>query len=414
MRIREVVRETGVSRELIHHYLRHGLLPPPERRAYYSQQHVLLLRLLKKLREDHHLPLDVIRTVFEIYDFDPARLEPFTLSDSLNNRLTRLTNGGDALSATFTAGELVRRMGISPDRLREYAKAKLVHPVLQDGKEAYSLYDANIVALCDRGARLGIPLDSLRNISAYVRVAFELEHKFLFEVAAHRMREEKKALGEIFVRQEIVTSLIQNLLQSLIRHRLVDLMELDRSANGSLDDVLFRPSAMFCKRHGLDRAIERAQESLSACADDLRHWAHTAQLMLHAGRYREATFFLEQALLQWPTEPRLLSLHGRALLLSGALDRGAEQLVHRGFSRDPDSLDRAYLALALLHGSRAAQEALASRNLALAAFLDETLALAEKAPWDARAEVRMIGGWVLRSASGPAQGPDRGTALLAW
>jgi len=414
MRIREVVRETGVSRELIHHYLRNGLLPGPERRAHYSQRHVLLLRLLKKLREDHHLPLEVIRTVFEIYDFDPAHLEPFTLADSLNNRLTHLTNGGDLLSATYPAGEIVRQADVSPDRLRDYVQAKLVRPLVRDGEETYSLYDMNIIALCDRGARLGIPLDSLRNISAYVRVAFELEHKVLFEAAGQKKREGKKALGEIFVRQEIVTSLIQNLLQSLIRHRLTDLIELDRETASTLDDVLFRPSLVFCKRHGLDLAVEAAQESLCASPEDPGHWAFTARLMLHAGRHREAVFFLEQALLQWPSDPSLISLHGRALLLSGAHDRGLERLCRPASPQAPDPLGRAFVALCLLHrtGAAAAEQALGSRARDLPRWVDETLEAAEEAAWEVRTEVRMISGWVLYSLPGPLQRSAEGVKLL--
>jgi len=414
MRIRDVVRETGVSRELIHHYLRNGLLPRPERRADYSRRHVLLLRLLKKLREDHHLPLDVIRSVFEIYEFDPAHLEPFTLSDSLNNRLTHLTDGTDVLAATVPAEQIVRQLGISTDRLRDYVQAKLVRPVPQAGRETYSLYDTNIIALCEHGVRLGIPLDSLRNISAYVRVAFELEHKFLFEAAGKLRGEEKKALGEIVVRQEIVTSLIKNLLQSLIRHRLTDLIERDAGGGGSLEEVLYRPSPMFCKRHGLDRSIEEAQETLCASPEDPARWAHTARLMVHAGRYRESTFFLEQALLQWPSEASLLSLHARALVLSGSQPRGMEQLCRRAFCEDPDPLDRAYLALCLVLRIEpsAAEEALAARRQELPGFLEQLLGSLEHAPWEVRTEARMIAGWVLHAGPPPQRRPEQGLRLL--
>jgi len=371
--------------------------------------------MLKRLREDHHLPLDMIRTVFEIYDFDPAHLEPFILADSLNNRLTHLANGGDALSAAFSAEELARRMGITSDRLRDYAQAKLIRAAPQGGNETYSFYDANIIALCEHAARLGIPLDSLRNISAYVRVAFELEHKILFGAAGQMKGEGKKALGEIVVCQEIVTGLIQNLLQSLIRHRLVDLIEPDSDTGGSLDEVLFRPSPMFCKRHGLDRAIETAQETLCASPEQRGQWARTGRLMIHAGRYREAAFFLEQALLQWPMDDRLLSLHARALVLSGAQDRGVEPLCRLAFSRDPDPLDRAYLALCLLHriGTESAEQALASRGLSLPGFMQQTLESACGASWEVRSEVQMIAGWVLSMAPDASAGPDAGAALLA-
>ena len=61
MRISEVSERTGISRELIHHYLRQGLLPKPETRAQYSEEQVRLLQQIKVLREQHHLPLEIIR-----------------------------------------------------------------------------------------------------------------------------------------------------------------------------------------------------------------------------------------------------------------------------------------------------------------------------------------------------------------
>ena len=414
MRIREVVKETGVSRELIHHYLRQGLLPKPEQKAEYSRQHVLLLRLLKRLREDHHLPLEVIRGVFEIFDFDPAHLEPFTLADSLNNRLTSLTNGGDIFSASLPAGEIVNQLGISPDRLHEYVEAKLLRPVKRGDEDRFSVYDMNIIALCERGTQLGIPFHSLRNISAYVRVAFELEHKYLFEVARQESHDRKKALSGIFVRQEIITRFIQNLVQSQICHRLTDLITLGREIGGTLDTILFRPSAVFCRRHGLEKSIEVAQEALCERPGDPGLWRRTARLMLHAGRYREASFFLEQALHKWPDDPSLLSLDGRALILSGSLERGADLLKIQVASASPDPLSCVFLALCLLHSAQEAtgDEPLISQALELQDLIKLALESAQQAPWEVRTEVRMIAGWVLHSVPSSLQQSGEGIGLL--
>src|SRR5690349_13574889 len=64
MRIGELVRETGVSRETIHFYLREGLLPPAHkvnaRVAYFDEEHVARLQVILRLREAH-LPLNMIR-----------------------------------------------------------------------------------------------------------------------------------------------------------------------------------------------------------------------------------------------------------------------------------------------------------------------------------------------------------------
>ena len=60
-RISAVVRHTGISKELVHHYIRQGLLPKSESRARYSEQQVRLLQQVRTLREDHNLPLELIR-----------------------------------------------------------------------------------------------------------------------------------------------------------------------------------------------------------------------------------------------------------------------------------------------------------------------------------------------------------------
>ena len=414
MRIRDVVKESGVSRELIHHYLRQGILPQPEERGRYSDRHVSLLRLLKKMREDHHLPLEAIRSVFEIYDFDPGHLETFTLTDSLHKRLADLSSGGDVFSQTLSSAEIVAHVGVSPDRLGEYVSARMVRPVRQDNEERFSVYDMNVIALCERGTRLGIPFDSLRNISAYVRVAFELEHKFLFEVARKAAREQRKVLGEIFVRQEVITGFIQNLVQSMICQRLLDLVSLGREVNVTMESILYRPSAAFVSRHGLEGAIDVSQEALCQAPDDPDRWSRTGRLMLHAGRYREACFFLEKALEKWPGRAGLLTLHGKALLLSGRPRRALETLRAQTDSGDPDPMALVFEALCLLNraGGPASGEPLVSDGVQILERVEQALEAVEGAAWDSRTEVRMISGWALNSVPSSLPRSDHGMEVL--
>ncbi len=439
MRIREVVKETGVSRELIHHYLRQGLLPQPTQRAIYTDQQIDLLRLLKKLREDHHLPLDLIRRVFETFDFDPVHLVPFTLADSLNKRMGHLVDGGDILSASLSAEELVSRAGISADRLRDYVRAKLVQPIPNAEQEMFSIYDINIIALCEQGVELGMSFDSFRTIGAYVRVGFELEHEVLFEVAREQAKDKKRVLGEIFVRREVITSFIRNLLQSLISQRLMDFASLGKSFNGSADSIVYRPSPLFCQRFGLDQAIEAAQESLCASPETPGLWLDTATLMLHAGRYREANFFLEQALEQWPADDDLLALQGKSLVLSGLRERGIKALQERLNMAGPEPLSRIYLALALFaqtgadeektdeektdeektdkkktdkeeieeHSSHVVTQANSAR------LIEEGLASIKGAPPEIRTETCMLAGWALTSMPPPFRNEEQGLHLLA-
>jgi len=58
MRVGDLAREAGVSRETIHFYLREELLPPAEtvnaRVSYFDESHLVRLRVIKERgRSDH-------------------------------------------------------------------------------------------------------------------------------------------------------------------------------------------------------------------------------------------------------------------------------------------------------------------------------------------------------------------------
>lgn len=67
MRMAELARLSGVSRETIHYYLREGLLAPGEKSgrtiSYYDESHLERLRLIRQLREEKYLPVAVIRSI---------------------------------------------------------------------------------------------------------------------------------------------------------------------------------------------------------------------------------------------------------------------------------------------------------------------------------------------------------------
>lgn len=88
MRMAELARESGVSRETIHYYLREGLLPRPVKGgktvAYYDESHLERLALIRRLREEKYLPLAVIRRVVEAGPEGPTDRDVDTLSDVLS------------------------------------------------------------------------------------------------------------------------------------------------------------------------------------------------------------------------------------------------------------------------------------------------------------------------------------------
>jgi DNA-binding transcriptional MerR regulator len=67
MKMRDLVALTGVNRETIRVYFRHGLLPEPQRPrpnvANYDETHVSAIQAVRRLQRDHALTLPQIRAV---------------------------------------------------------------------------------------------------------------------------------------------------------------------------------------------------------------------------------------------------------------------------------------------------------------------------------------------------------------
>lgn len=68
LRIGELAERAGVSVATIKYYIREGLLPPPPVKTgrtmgYYDLAYLDRLKLIRTLREEHYLPLRVIRTI---------------------------------------------------------------------------------------------------------------------------------------------------------------------------------------------------------------------------------------------------------------------------------------------------------------------------------------------------------------
>jgi DNA-binding transcriptional MerR regulator len=411
MKIAEVSDKTGVSRELIHHYLRQELLPQSPTRGQYSDQQIRLLRQIKTLREDHHLPLEVIRGVFAFFGFEPGRIEALTQADSLSRRLTRLASAGDVLSSrTVTAEELLQELGITGDRLAEYQEARLVSPVVEEGGARYSSYDAKVISLCEHGVRLGMPFESLRTVGSYVRVAYELEHADLLSLAPDPTTDPDRVMADVVAGLEVITSFIQSLLQSLIARHIQDFHRPQSGERESLDALIYRPSAGFLRRHGLDRQQEDAARDLCDTPHRADGWQSTGRLLVHAGRYREAVFFLEQALERLGDETGLRPLYGQALVLAGYPARAAEELAR--YPADP--LCAVYRVLLRFAG--VAGPDLAAPHVPdaahCAALLHDALTRIDDAPADRRYELQLLAGWLLTALPVAFRDTGRGQALL--
>jgi DNA-binding transcriptional MerR regulator len=100
LRIDDLSHETGVPSRTIRFYNTQGLLPPPTmqgRVAYYNQEHLLVLNIIKELKEQQNLPLDVIKQLLEIR----AQRGDVEMNLALKQRVLRpLTSTGQDVKLT--------------------------------------------------------------------------------------------------------------------------------------------------------------------------------------------------------------------------------------------------------------------------------------------------------------------------
>ncbi len=142
LKMRDLVRASGVSAGTIKHYLREGLLPDPVKTsrnmAYYPPDFVERIKLIKRLQEERFMPLKAIRAVL---DDDPERagalveLEDRILESALQRERSRIS-----------AAEVRRRYGISREALERLGEIGILGP---DGR-GYSQVDVRIVEAISR------------------------------------------------------------------------------------------------------------------------------------------------------------------------------------------------------------------------------------------------------------------------
>jgi DNA-binding transcriptional MerR regulator len=113
LRMRDLVRESGLPRETIHFYRQQGLLPEPAKTgrntALYTTEHLERLRRIRELQERQFLPLRAIRAVL-----DESADEGFTPEQADLVRRVRATLAGWARAQQTPA---VPVAGFVPDRV---------------------------------------------------------------------------------------------------------------------------------------------------------------------------------------------------------------------------------------------------------------------------------------------------------
>jgi DNA-binding transcriptional MerR regulator len=189
LRIGELAREAGVTRETIHFYLREGLLPPAQkvnaRVSYFDEGHLSRLRLIKAFQQAH-IPLARIREQFE----GMSRQGTPALRERALAVVTEfLSLDGD--EPPLTPAEVAERAGLTLEQLAKLEELGVLQPQSTDRGPVYTVAEVEAGSVARTITDQGVELEKLRFVRRYSElaeqeVAFLLNHLIKPAIAAGR------------------------------------------------------------------------------------------------------------------------------------------------------------------------------------------------------------------------------------
>lgn len=176
LRIDDLAYESGVPSRTIRFYNTQGLLPLPIMRgrvAYYTQEHLLVLNIIKELKEQQNLPLEVIKQLLEIC----AERGAIQMNLALKQRLLRpLTAGGQ--DVRLTKAELMQQTAATEAQVDDLTQQGLLFPVTSEEQPLFTSDDVLLIQLYQLLEQLGLPIA----LPALIR--FQMRQLVRSEIAA--------------------------------------------------------------------------------------------------------------------------------------------------------------------------------------------------------------------------------------
>ena len=136
MKMRDLVKRTGVSREKIHFFTRENMLPciekPSPNQAIYNEKHVERIQLILNLQDKFYIPIPVIKQIIKQLETSPLEEELLWIKTSYfkptDHFLPQEISGED---------EFLEFSGLSPDRLSDLEAYEIIIPILKNGIKIY-------------------------------------------------------------------------------------------------------------------------------------------------------------------------------------------------------------------------------------------------------------------------------------
>jgi DNA-binding transcriptional MerR regulator len=156
LRIDDLAYISGVASRTIRFYNTQGLLPAPIMRgrvAYYNQEHMLALGIIRELKEQQNLPLEVIKQLLEIR----AQQGDVQMNLALKQRLLRTLTGGTQ-QVRLSKDELVQQTGVVGEEIDELVSQGLLFPSEVEEEVQFSGDDVLLLDLYQSLKQFGLPI----------------------------------------------------------------------------------------------------------------------------------------------------------------------------------------------------------------------------------------------------------------
>lgn len=226
LRIDDLAYLSALPSRTIRFYNTQGLLPAPLMRgrvAYYSREHLLVLNIIRELKEQQNLPLDVIKQLLAIR----TQQGEVQMNLALKQRLQRTLNSGSGTQQVrLTKEELAQQANVSLEYIKDVTEQGLLFPALvqssdeaQDEQviEEYNGDDLLLLDLYQRLEQLELP------IALPQLMRFQLRQLVRSEIAAYeqhllsRWRADNLPLEEQTAQFEQMLTLMDTLISVLHR-----------------------------------------------------------------------------------------------------------------------------------------------------------------------------------------------------
>lgn len=179
MRIAELARAAGVSRETIHFYLREGLLPPGQkvnaRVSYFDDTHLARLRLIKAFQQAR-VPLARIREQLDGMSRYGAPETPALMERAVAVVAEFLSLDGE--EPPLGRSQVAERAGLSLVQLARLEELGVLQPQFVDGRPIYTAAEAEAAEAARAILDQGVAPEKLAFVRRYSELA-EQERAFL-------------------------------------------------------------------------------------------------------------------------------------------------------------------------------------------------------------------------------------------